>query len=276
MGKQDTNQNDNSVTVKVTRKVKTTTSSTSTKTKNRQTNPDTLKLPTVRKVHFKLSHIILAIVLIILAVFFGRVAIWEHDYLNRMEGSEREEPVNPAGEIVATEHADRKPPLTNEDRALYTVAPDKPRYFSIPSLGIDRDLVFEVGILADGEMATPQAPDDAVGWYTGSSLPGAAGVSVMNGHGGVPGGCTFGDLPQIKAGDTIQIEMGDGREYTYRVVDIATKALGEEANSYMQNEAFQSPVPGQPSLTLITCVGDYLLSGKTYSHRLFVRAVLES
>lgn len=235
-----------------------------------------MKLPAIRKIHFKPSHIIITGVIIILAAFFGKVAIWEHSYLERMEGSEREQPRNitTSEELPTEEEVDRTEPTTTEI-AEYTVAPDKPRYFSIPSLGIQNARIREVGVLGNGEMATPYSIWD-IGWYTGSSLPGATGTAVMNGHGGVPGGCVFGTLPRIQSGAEILIEMGDGREYTYRVVDTETKPLGDEANSYMQNEAFQTPIAGQPSLTLITCVGDYLLASSTYSHRLFVRAVLEN
>lgn len=273
MGKQTSNQNDNSAAVKV--KINHQATKTSSESpKNSKKGSESMKLPTVRKLHFKPSRIIFIGIVIILAAFFGKVAIWEHAYLNRMEGSEREEPVNLSNSGESEENVDREQPTTTEITE-YTVAPDKPRYFSIPTLGIRNARILEVGTLSNGEMATPYNIWD-VGWYTGSSLPGTTGVSVMNGHGGVPNGCIFGNLPRIQVGDTIQIEMGDGREYTYRVVDTATKALGDEANAYMQAEAFKSPVAGQPSLTLITCVGEYWLSSKTYSHRLFVRAVLEN
>ena len=42
-----------------------------------------------RKIHIKPSYIILGVILILLAAFCIRVAVWEHNYFARMEGSER-------------------------------------------------------------------------------------------------------------------------------------------------------------------------------------------
>ena len=70
--------------------------------------------------------------------------------------------------------------------------------------------------------------------------------------------------------------MGDGRKYVYRIVDTVTLSLGEEADNYMATSAFVSPERGTGSITLVTCTGDYWMSSRTYSHRFFARAILES
>lgn len=232
------------------------------------------KLPFFRKLYFKPSYIILGIIVLLLAIFFLRVAIWEHSYINRMEGSERHTAVqsnseNPDDYPEATDDTE----LTPTEVAAYQVAPDKPRYLTIPSLaGINQARILEVGKRRNGELSTPYNIYD-VGWYSGSALPGARGTAIIDGHGGAPGIGVFGNLPLIQPDALIQVEMGDGRVYTYRVVDTATKALGEEADAYMTT-AFKSPKTGVPSLTLITCTGDYWLSRRTYSHRFFARAIL--
>lgn len=228
-----------------------------------------LKLPTVRKIHFKISHIIGAILVILLIGFIARVAIWEHDYFDRMEGSERD--VVTMIEVDEGEEVDEERP-TETQIAEYIVAPDKPRYFSIPSLGINNARIVEIGLKSNGEISTPYNIYD-VGWYQNSSLPGTNNVTIMDGHGGAPGIGIFGSLPKISVGAEIYIEMGDGREFKYQVVDTATKALGDEANNYM-TEAFTSPQTGTGSLTVITCTGDYWLASRTYSHRFFLRAIL--
>lgn len=240
------------------------------KTISKKTNSkDTLRLPTIRKVYFKPSYIITTIICILLAAFFLRVAIWEHNYLERMEGSERAtaEAYDDGGEEIDSNHP------TNTEITEYTVAPDKPRYLTIPSLsGINHARIVEIGTKSNGALATPYNIYD-VGWYIKSDLPGSDGTVVIDGHGGRPGVGVFGNLPLIKTGAFIEIEMGDGRLYTYQVVDTATKALGNEADEYMLT-AFHSPERGVGSLTLITCTGDYWLKQRTYSHRFFTRAIL--
>lgn len=233
-----------------------------------------MKLPTFRKIHLKLTHIIAIALVLILAIFFGRVAIWEHNYLIAMEGSERntadttEDGIYEGGEDVDTTEP------TETQIAEYHVAADKPRYLTIRSIGIYNARVVEVGLKSSGEMGTPVNVYD-VGWYTGSALPGQAGTSVINAHGGDLGIGIFRYLPRINIGDQIIIEMGDETtKYIYNVVDIVYKNIGNDANDYMPT-AFASPKPGVPSLTLITCTGDWLQTQNTYSQRLFVRAILQ-
>lgn len=230
---------------------------------------ESLKLPTIRKVHFRPGRIIGLILVVLIAAFCARVAIWEHFYIERMEGAERPTAGLPIeGE---EEETDREEP-TSTEISEYTVAADKPRYLSIPSVGIVNSRIVEVGTKADGALDTPYNIYDT-GWYTGSALPGTKGTTVMDGHGGAPGIGIFGNLPLVAIGADITVVMGDGRAYTYTVVDTATKALGDEANAYMTT-AFTSPESGKPSITLITCTGDWWLASRTYSHRFFARAVL--
>ena len=238
------------------------------------TEDQKLKLPFFRRIHIKIGYVIAGIVVLVLTAFFGRVALWEHDYLNRMEGSERhttatENPgVGDDGEEVDTTEP------TEAEIQEYIVAADKPRYFSIPSLGIYNARIMELGVKENGELATPWNIYD-MGWYTGSSLPGQVGVSMFDGHGGDIGYGILKTLPRIAIGAIIKIEMGDGRVFNYRVVDTAVKAIGDEANAYMAT-AFSTPDGSRSSLSIITCTGDYWQYSQTYSHRFFLRAVLEN
>lgn len=227
-----------------------------------------MRLPVVRKLHFSPLNIIGAILIIVLGIFFGRVAIWEHNYIRAKEGSERATATVYEGENVEEERPD------SSELATYTVAPDKPRYLAIPSLGIPNSRVLEVGKKSDGSLDTPTNIHD-VGWYIDSALPGStSGTAIIDAHGGALGDGIFKSLPTIQPGAAIEVEMGDGRRFTYHVIDIVSKPLRNgEANSYM-SVASTSPEEGRGSLTLITCTGDWWLSSQTYSHRLFVRAVL--
>lgn len=227
-----------------------------------------MQLP--NKLHIKVSYIIVSVIAILLCAFILRVAIWEHNYLNRMEGSERET-TSEANYYQGTEEVDESIPNVEE----YHVAADRPRYLSIPSLGITNARVVEVEQISNGQIDTPKNVHD-VGWYngTGSVLPGQEGTAVMDGHGGNMGNGIFKNLPSIGIGDEIIIEMGDETtKYTYIVADMYSKNISE-ANNYMIT-AFSSPEPDQPSLTLITCTGNYIWNKQDYSERLFVRAVLK-
>lgn len=238
------------------------------------TTSNPMRLPKFRKIHIRPTYVVSGILILALSIFFIRVAVWEHGYLRRMEGSERHTTESAQATGDDGEEIDDHEP--NETEVIeYIVAPDKPRYLSIPSLGITNSRVVEIGIKPNGELSTPYNIYD-VGWYTKSALPGSKGVSVIDAHGGAQGSGIFRSLPRIQQGADINIVMGDGRMFTYTVVDLATKAIGDEANDYMAKSAFSSPTIGKDSLTLITCTGDYWLSSRTYSHRLFVRAVLKN
>ena len=231
-----------------------------------------LKLPKLRKIHVKPSYVVLGVFLVLFVTFFARVAIWEHNYIAAMEGSERDIVESTGGVYDGGEEEVDDTQPTETEVAVYTVAPDKPRYFRVPSLGINA-IVVEVGRKENREMATPTNIYH-VGWYTGSSLPGTNGVTILDGHGGDGGWGIFRTLPRIQIGAEIKVEMGDGRQYTYRVVETATKELGDDANNYMQEYAFSSPEPGVGSMTLITCTGDWWEASQTYSQRFFLRALL--
>lgn len=49
-----------------------------------------LKLPKLRKIHLKPGYIVLGVFAVLFIAFFARVAIWEHNYIAAMEGSERD------------------------------------------------------------------------------------------------------------------------------------------------------------------------------------------
>lgn len=253
------------------------TSGKKTVTKKTESKSSKMKLPFIRKVHIKPVYFVLGAVVTILAVFFLRVAIWEHNYLKAMEGSERDVATvgvsNEGGE--SDEEIDETEPTEQERIDWCTVvAPDRPCSFSIPYLSIYGARIVEIGVKGQGEMATPYNIYD-VGWYTGdgSVVPGQSGVTVMNAHGGDLGYGIFRSLPKLPVGQEIQVKLGNGTVYRYRVVESVRKALGDEANNYMTT-AF-TPLSGtRNTLSLITCTGDWWESQQTYSERLFVRAEL--
>lgn len=250
---------------------------TNSNTTTKKTTKGKMKLPLLRRIHIKPSYIISAILIIAVAIFFGRVALWEHSYLDRMEGSDRDTPASngTSGVIYdGGDDVDETEPSDNEI-ASYVVAPNMPRYFSIPSLGIINACIAEVGLRPDGSVDVPRNIY-MIGWYNGSVLPGTKGTALLDAHGGDLGNGIFRTLPRIQVGADINIEMGDGRLFTYKVVDTATRPLdgNNNADSYMST-ALTSPQAGTASLTLITCTGEWSQIRQTYLDRFFVRAVLQ-
>ena len=235
---------------------------TSTPDSPKTTTRSRMKLPTWKK---NLPKFIWTGVIILFAAFFLRVFIWEQDYYTRMEGSERA--VATTGTVSQPVEVDETEPNVEE----YTVAPDKPRYLSIPKLNIKNARVLEVGLSPEGQMLTPYNIFD-VGWYNGSAKPGTKGTSIIDGHNGGPHVYgVFKNLPDLTYGDKITIEMGDGTIYNYQTVDNVTVPLSE-ADAKMLYAA-QSPVSGKESITLITCTGEWSQVQQTYLSRQFARAV---
>ena len=210
---------------------------------------------------------LVAIFGIFLLVFFIKTATFEDSYYREKEGSERAT----AAEVEEEEELSEEVP-TEEQVTEYTVAADRPRYLSIPKLGVVNSRIIAVGVKANGELGTPNNIFD-VGWYQSSGKPGQGKVIVIDGHNGGPHvHGVFKDLPDLAAGDIIKIERGDGEIFEYKVVENKTVALSE-ADEYMKT-AFKSPEAGKESVTLISCTGEWSDKQQTYLSRQFTRAVL--
>lgn len=152
--------------------------------------------------------------------------------------------------------------------ASYRVAPDLPRILTIAKLNVKARVV-KVGLKADNSIQAPYNIYDA-GWYEGSAKPGAPGAMFIDGHvHGPTAPGIFVNLKNLKAGDQVEIERGDGTKITYKVVKSQTYDV-----SNVDMAAALSPVtPGKPGLNLMTCAGKYDRNTKEYSQRLVVFAV---
>ena len=216
--------------------------------------------------------VVLGIAGVLLLVFFIRVAIFEADYYARMEGSERDVAVSSV--IAVPEELEEVEP-TETEVYQYTVALDRPRYFSIPILRIYNARVLPVTPDGNNVLGTPRNVYD-VGWYVESGRPGTGKTAIIDGHNGGPRvQGVFKRLPELIEGDEIIIERGDGVKFTYEVVE-NTEVLLENANEYMSGKANRSPQKGKESVTLITCSGEWSQARGTFLSRQFVRAVLVS
>ncbi len=216
-----------------------------------------------------ISRIIWLVILAVTVGFFTKVWLWENSYYAEKNGAERVAAVNNS-EDANPEVIEEEP--TEEEVTEYNVAPDRPRYLSIPSIGTSKSRILPVGLTSDGALNTPANIFD-VGWYVNSGKPGEGDTIVIDGHNGGPSRTgVFKYLPDVAIGESIIIERGDGTVFEYKVVENVTKPL-EDADAYMST-AMSSPEPGRESVTLITCTGKWIKDKSTYDARQFLRAVL--
>lgn len=211
-----------------------------------------------------------AVILVVVGCLL-RVAIWEHFYYKEKEGSTRATAIT---NTIAPEEAENvdENDVTSDDKNNYKVAPNKPRFLSISTLGIDRARVLEVGLNNIGRLQVPASIFD-VGWYRSSGKPGTGGTLLLDGHNGGPTKeGVFKHLPELAIGETITIERGDGKFFKYKVVENEEVPLSE-ADSHMQKMQ-ESPEKGKESLSIITCTGVWSQVQQTYLSRQFLRAVL--
>lgn len=210
--------------------------------------------------------VIWSLVAIVFLVFLIRVAVFEINYYGEKEGSERA-----ITEEVSDSDLDETKP-NDQEVAEYNVAPDRPRYLTIPKIKVTNARVLPMNVNANGELDTPRNIFD-VGWYVNSGKPGEGGTMIIDGHNGGPHvHGVFKDTPSLTKGDIIQIERGDGEIFQYEVVENRAISL-DEANGYMV-DASKSPEPGKESITLITCTGEWSQQQQTYLSRQFTRATL--
>lgn len=156
------------------------------------------------------------------------------------------------------------------DKAVqsYQVAPDLPRYIRIGKINVF-SRVRQMGLTSSGAIATPSNVHDT-GWYMGSAKPGEAGATVIDGHvsswqtNGV-----FHDLPKLMAGDTVEVERGDGRKIQYAVVSTQTF----NAEEVDMASLMVSAKPGKSGLNLITCTGKVIKGTNDFDKRFVVYAV---
>jgi sortase (surface protein transpeptidase) len=157
------------------------------------------------------------------------------------------------------------------DLANYVVAPNLPRYITIPKLGVFAR-VLQVGVDSHGALATPKNVFDTA-WYNESASPGQPGAMLIDGH--VSSWTTQGVFYGIKklvAGDTIKIQRGDGAIFTYKVVKNEVFA----SNNVDMTSAMTPVVAGKPGLNLITCTGDVIPGTSEFNQRIVVYAALSS
>jgi len=143
---------------------------------------------------------------------------------------------------------------------------DLPARLVIPTINVDAD-VQHVGIAKSGNMAVPTNFYD-VGWYKYGTVPGDMGSAVVAGHVdnalSLPG--VFKNLHKLKKGDLVHVIANDGKRHTFKVTDLDYYDYDNAPSELIFNQQ------GAKRLKLITCVGNWIQSEKTYDKRLVVTA----
>lgn len=132
----------------------------------------------------------------------------------------------------------------------------------IPSIGVDAT-VEQVGVAADGTMATPEDPWNT-GWYAPGIRPGQAGNAAIAGHvdyHGI-GPVVFWDLNKLAVGAEVLVVTDAGQTLRFRV-------RGSEY--YTPDNAPLQEIFGAANtvnLNLITCGGTFNPATRSYDQRL--------
>ena len=140
-----------------------------------------------------------------------------------------------------------------------------PITLAIPKLGVSANVV-GVAQDDDGAMAAPSNPDE-VAWYTlgpGMGVPGNAVFAAHVDWGGRPR--VFGRLSALQPGDAVLVVDAAGNGYQY----VVESSQWFRAEGAPVDEIFAQPET--PTITLITCGGEYRAATREYLDRLVVRA----
>ncbi|WP_327173042.1 class F sortase [Streptomyces sp. NBC_01336] len=135
-------------------------------------------------------------------------------------------------------------------------AAQAPVHVSIPSLGVDSD-VMRLGLNTDGTVEVPPAEKGmTVGWYTGGPVPGAQGPAVLIGHNDTRfGRAVFHDLKKITKGADITVRDAKGAEVHFEVTGRETASK----NAFPTNRVY-GPTDDR-ALRLVTCDGAFDAQG---------------
>ena len=120
----------------------------------------------------------------------------------------------------------------------------------IPEIGVDADVI-DLGLNPDRTLEVPQDYEQT-GWFTGRSIPGEPGPSVIAGHvDSTTGPAVFFRLRELEEGDFVFVDRTDDLTALYRV----NSAVQAEKTSFPTEQVYGPTV--DPTLRLITCGGRF-------------------
>jgi hypothetical protein len=163
--------------------------------------------------------------------------------------------------------------VNQEQISVHHVSAASPRYLSIQSLGIEKARVRPVGLDTNNILIFPDNIND-VGWYEKSSLPGDGGVIIADGHNmGTTRSGVFAKLGTVAIDDTILIERGDGKKFTYKVQELIDMNIEEFVTNGMKMmaEPFKE---SKETLNITTNNGKWVPRLGTFDSRILLRAII--
>jgi sortase A len=148
------------------------------------------------------------------------------------------------------------------------VMPDRPAAqqlpivgrITIPAINVDAPLVQvqpALRLATDGSRRLFwDVPDYAAGLFGGSALPGQPGNTVISGHNNI-GAMVFRALEELRPGDGIFVQLGDGTQVSYTVRQVLIVPEDGEPDSVRLTNARYIGATGDVRLTLISCWPDW-------------------
>lgn len=162
--------------------------------------------------------------------------------------------------IVGTSAGETRAPLSATRKA----AP--PVRLRIPSVQIDGKVLAVRASALEGGTDWP-IPLEDISWYVGTPLPGDKGNAVLAGHVATKsGGGVFRNLNRVRKGTLVYVDTTRG---TLTFIVDSIRIVAPSSTSVLANTS-------EPTLTLITCAGEYDAATSTFSHRLVIGAKLEA
>ncbi|MCL2002108.1 class F sortase [Candidatus Saccharibacteria bacterium] len=209
------------------------------------------------------------VAVLLLGAFLGRV-VWNERQLTAGI------PIGP--DFFDDVHTD---PVSDEDieNHCLAAADNEVCRLSLPAIDAPNMKLVTLGTSARGgntHIAAPKGIYEA-GWFSGSARPGESGITFINAHSSLNNPATFNRLHELRPGDEITIERGDGQTFVYRVSESLRLSL-DDANHWVKNNLGTSDSRrrqgGENLLYLMTCIGSWNLNLNTMNERILVRADL--
>lgn len=152
------------------------------------------------------------------------------------------------------------------EAAMVRPPPHRATRVRIDKIDVDATII-DLGLHPD---RTLEVPEDIrlTGWFTGRSVPGEPGPSVVVGHvdSAALGPGVFWRLRELDIGDVVTVERSDGSVAEFRVTETELVLKDEFPTEKVYGSV------GGAELRLITCGGTFDQSGRTYLGNLIVYA----
>jgi LPXTG-site transpeptidase (sortase) family protein len=152
------------------------------------------------------------------------------------------------------------------EAAMVRPPPHRATRVRIDKIDVDAAII-DLGLHPD---RTLEVPEDIrlTGWYTGRSVPGEPGPSVVVGHvdSAALGPGVFWRLRELDIGDVVTVERSDGSVAEFRVTETELVLKDEFPTEKVYGSV------GGAELRLITCGGTFDQSVRTYLGNLIVYA----